>query len=366
MPNPKDKNSFSVFSLSFLDVMFCGFGAVVLLVLLVNSQMVRERGEKQQELISQVRRLEQEVKSQKELLARKLNSLEKTKREVKRLEGREKVVLNEIKKTKKELSRYLHASTAKMDDVRRLESDLKSLEEQHKRMLAELKQNQISGRQALRFTGQGYRQYLTGLRLGGRRILILVDASASMLDSSIVSIVRLKNMPERKRIGAWKWRKVIRTVRWLLANLPLSSKVKVAIFNKKVKFLGTSSKGWISVKDSKEMNKISAKVAAVVPDGGTSLYNAFWQASQIQPRPDNIILLTDGLPTLGAGPSRRGKVTPDERVKLFKLAVSKLPPSVPVNTILFPLEGDPMAPALFWKLAVDTKGSFLTPSRDWP
>jgi hypothetical protein len=30
------------------------------------------------------------------------------------------------------------------------------------------------------------------------------------------------------------------------------------------------------------------------------------------------------------------------------------------------MEGDPMAAVSFWKLAVDTRGSFLTPTRDWP
>ena len=33
----------SPFSLSFLDIMFCGFGAVVLLVLILNTDTVRAR-----------------------------------------------------------------------------------------------------------------------------------------------------------------------------------------------------------------------------------------------------------------------------------------------------------------------------------
>jgi hypothetical protein len=43
-----------------------------------------------------------------------------------------------------------------------------------------------------------------------------------------------------------------------------------------------------------------------------------------------------------------------------------LPIGIPVNTILFPMEGDPEAAAMFWQFAMTTKGSFLTPSRDWP
>jgi hypothetical protein len=43
-----------------------------------------------------------------------------------------------------------------------------------------------------------------------------------------------------------------------------------------------------------------------------------------------------------------------------------LPKSIPVNIILMPMEGDPFAASEFWKLAMETQGSFLAPSRDWP
>jgi hypothetical protein len=47
-------------------------------------------------------------------------------------------------------------------------------------------------------------------------------------------------------------------------------------------------------------------------------------------------------------------------------AVNQLPRSIPVNVILFPMEGDPMAASLYWKLAEATAGAFLSPSKDWP
>jgi hypothetical protein len=46
--------------------------------------------------------------------------------------------------------------------------------------------------------------------------------------------------------------------------------------------------------------------------------------------------------------------------------VKRLPAGLPVNTILLPMEGDPMAASEFWRLAVDTRGSFMCPSKDWP
>ncbi len=366
MAYKKDRNSLSLFNLSFLDIMFCGFGAVVLLVLIVSSNTVRERGQKHKELLATVKRLKQEVEDQKMLLARKLNSLEEIERQVTKLQGRSEMVLNKIKKTERETASYLNVSLSQIKDRRQLESDLKRLDQERKRRLALQKLDNSRGRQALGLMGQGYRQYLTGLRLGGKRILILVDSSASMLASSIVSIVRLKNLPVSQRIGSKKWRRVIRTVKWLIANLPQESELKVALFNDRLKFLGDSASGWVKVSHTSALRKMVSELTAAVPDRGTSLYKAFSAAARLSPLPDNIILITDGLPTVGASRPSKGRVTSDERVRLFKRAVSRLPANIPVNTLLFPLEGDPMAPSLFWKLAVKTKGAFLTPSRDWP
>jgi hypothetical protein len=83
--------------------------------------------------------------------------------------------------------------------------------------------------------------------------------------------------------------------------------------------------------------------------------------------PDNIFLITDGLPTQGTGSTARGtKVSGNQRQRLFRQAVRQLPAGVPVNIILAPMEGDPLAASEFWQLAQSTRGSFMSPSRDWP
>ena len=87
---------------------------------------------------------------------------------------------------------------------------------------------------------------------------------------------------------------------------------------------------------------------------------------RLSPRPDNVLLLTDGLPTQDSGSSRRGTVSARQRLKIFNRSIQRLPREVPVNTILFPIEGDPMAASAFWKLAMATNGSLLSPPDDWP
>jgi len=79
-----------------------------------------------------------------------------------------------------------------------------------------------------------------------------------------------------------------------------------------------------------------------------------------------ICLLTDGLPTMGEVVPTRTGVTSRERLDHFNRARRQLPVGVPVNIILFPMEGDPWAAPAFWELALQTGGSMLAPSEDWP
>ena len=82
-------------------------------------------------------------------------------------------------------------------------------------------------------------------------------------------------------------------------------------------------------------------------------------------QPDNVILLTDGLPTMGKT-AGRGTVTPRQRLKLFDQAYKEVPKGTPFNVLLYPMEGDPKAASSFWQLAMATRGSFMSLSEDWP
>jgi hypothetical protein len=86
----------------------------------------------------------------------------------------------------------------------------------------------------------------------------------------------------------------------------------------------------------------------------------------MRPAPDNVYLLVDGLPTQGKKPPGRTTISAKDRLKLFEEATRDLSSRIPMNVILFPMEGDPMAPSAYWKLAMTTGGSYLCPSPDWP
>ena len=111
---------------------------------------------------------------------------------------------------------------------------------------------------------------------------------------------------------------------------------------------------------------MSNSIRERLPSGGTSLLNAFKLLDEFSAAPDNIFIITDGLPTQGDKAPRRNTVSGPERLKLFREAIRTLPGNTPINVILSPMEGDPAAASEFWRLAQESGGSFMAPAKDWP
>lgn len=257
---------------------------------------------------------------------------------------------------------------SRREAIERLKADLKSLEEGTRRLEGASKNADATGTRVVGFTGQGDRQYLTGLRVGGERILILVDASASMLDDTVVNVLRMRNMSETRKLLSEKWRRTQSTVDWLAAQLPIESQFQVYAFNTQAWPVVEGSTGkWLNVNDPNALNAALGNLRKTVPKDGTSLENAIIALNALSPRPDNVILITDGLPTQGtSAPLIKKTVDGDDRLKFFERALAKYPKAVPLNVILMPMEGDPSAPSAFWLASRRTGGSFMSPSKDWP
>ena len=361
------RKSLTPFNLSFLDIMFCGFGAVVLLVLVINADTLRSRKEQHEDLRGEVMRQELEVDAGSKHLVELKNSSKAVDEEFIKAQGRSAEVLVRIKEIELELANLQNQTLARKKHINGLQSDLKSMDEEHRRLGAEMEADQEDGKKIRKFEGEGNRQYLTGLKLGGKRVLVLLDVSASMLDRTIVNIIRRRNMDDKTKRSSPKWQQALSTVEWLIANLPSDSSLQVYGFNTEAQPVLSESAGqWVPATDNKMVGKMMMAMHEQLPEGGTSLANSFKAAASIRPRPDNILLITDGLPTRGTEKLSNKTVSGIQRLKYFDRAVKGLPADIPVNTILFPMEGDPMAAVMFWKLAVDTNGSFLTPTKDWP
>ncbi len=363
------RRELNVFSWSFLDAITCGFGAVVLTFVIISAQVADRADQSKVELTSETTRLEEEVLDARKNLVRLRNSL-RDDRDNERILAEEAARLATLlARLQQEIPKADGDSVARKASVEQLRADIKQLEEANQRLAARAAENSPNTGQRLRtFVGEGNRQYLTGIRMGGRRVLILVDASTSMLGRTYVNVVRFRSMPDDRKRRAPKWQQAVKSVDWLTSQISPGTKVQIYAFNEQAHSVVDGTDGrWIDVKDGSELNAAVAGLRKIVPQKGTSLINAFAVIKQLDPQPDNVYLITDGLPTQGEKPPDAVEdVKQERRVKFMIDAARSVPRRVPVNVLLFPLDGDPNAAGYFWELAVASGGSLLTPSRDWP
>ena len=200
------RRRFHVFSMSFLDIISCGFGAVVLFFVIINAQ-VRLRADVQRiDLLSESTLLEQEVlEGRKDLL--QLRGERDT------LEDRRAAAIEELRKLRErlaallaELAEYERLGTQSEESMEKLRADVDRLKEMQEELEARVAaSDQGTGRRVREFRGDGSRQYLTGMQMGGQRVLILVDASASMLGRTYIDVIRFRLMEEKLKPRAPKW-----------------------------------------------------------------------------------------------------------------------------------------------------------------
>ncbi len=333
--------------------MSCGFGAAVLIFTIIkhNTSVLNEETDSG---VSEYETLQKEVAEHTERSAQL----------VVRLVG----LAEDINKARAQRQAWEKVNDAlKMSRPAANVGDFSALQEQLKRKQAALTKERKKGAQVRKIVKAGKRQYLTGLSVEGKRILILLDKSASMVDDNIVNIVRSKFLvPEEKR-KADKWRWALSVFNWLTAHLPPGSHYQVMGFNDEtILALGNRGKSWLPVNDKKTLEQAVQAVAQWIPENGTNLEKAFQAVDELSVWPDSIYLITDSLPTQAVTFLKRDTVSGEKRLDYFQDAVARLKQHVVVNVILLPIEGDPLAPAAFWRLATSTGGRFLAPPRDWP
>ncbi|SFB99130.1 VWA domain-containing protein [Pseudoalteromonas denitrificans] len=359
------KRQFTTFSLSFLDIMSCGFGAVILVFLIIKHDVDTIIETQNITLQAEVNLLEEEVIEGEKHLVKIKNTISALDQDIVQTNGLARRINDEIDAVDNKIT--------KLDDPDD-DQQILQLKQKIKTLMLEkekLEDEQAKGNDAREYSGQGNRQYLTGLQLGGARTLVLLDTSASMLDNTIVNIIRKKYMPNDIKKSSSKWIRAVSAVEWLIAKFPVQSQYQIYHFNNEVSAsIKKTTHQWLAISDQESLNSSVKNLRKIIPEGGTNLEKAFRSVSFLDPLPDNILLLTDGLPTLGntskSVKATANTITGPQREALFEKAVNTLPEGIPVNVLLWPMEGDPMAASAFWQLAQYTSGSFMSPSKDWP
>lgn len=342
------------FNMSFLDVMACGLGAIILIFILVDfhaylPEPTDETNKLQQELNAAARQREQLQKSIDELNDK--IAMESSTQQDSRSSQAD---------TSSTQSKLLQQISTELAVVADLENQLAAL--------ARLPVPDAN----VQLSGSGQQSYITGLKVEGREIGILLDKSASMMGDNLLEILRFMALPDNQKITQRKWQRTLRTAQWLLARAPQNAKVTVVAFSEDAVMLGTRAASSPQVTDS--MNAIVRDIGKLVPNGGTNLQIGIQKLREVHPNVTDVYIITDGLPTLGDGLGARCRgllttrktISSQCRQELLIETVKRAGQGLRVNVILLPLEGDPYASAMYWSWTQVTGGTFLAPAGEWP
>lgn len=345
-------------NLSFLDVMACGLGAVIMILIIVKFF------EKTDLPNDEVARLQQE------LLA---------------LQTRSSQLDDELFQSQQQRQDQQDIDSLVQARIRQLlstESDLQLQLSQQKTRVAQLEEELavVSARAPDPIATPDVKEqtYLLGLKVEGSRIGMLIDSSASMSDEALINVISRKlGSDEEKRAGP-KWRRTLAITRWLLARLPDSAQFSVVTFNKDARHLGQSPV--MLANDPQALASVLTALDATVPQHGTNLLTALKTIRQTMPNMTDLYVVTDGLPTLiekdtnftksrscRPEPGQQATIDGECRMRVFAHSLRFIAlPTTQVNVVLLPLEGDSAAPAAYWSWTRQSNGTFIAPAANWP
>jgi hypothetical protein len=349
------RRELEVFSLSFLDCICCGFGAVLLIFLLTIAKKTDVDKADVDAARDKLRKVESQMTLNQQQLDKLAQILAAAQLELESINSKNTQDQVKMSDRKRELLLMLQQTGALKDALHALLGEKKAMPTEEKAAPVPI-------------PNVDRRQYLTGVKLQGEFVVFLVRASGSMLDDTIdTAAARLEDSDEKKR-EAPKWRRTIQALEWMLASLEPETRFQILLFSEETTpIIPTRGEEWFDTRDRKTMTDVITKLHAVVPKGGANLERAFTAIRFLPRLPDSIVLLTDGLPTRSDSVPVDGDVDEQTRIRFFEIATKQLPPRIPVSTILFPtLVGDPGAPGLYWELANATRGALVSPSKTWP
>lgn len=343
-----------LFSISFLDCICCGFGGVLLLFVLVAGKQRNEQEQQVAQIREVVGQFEFDVKSQEDRIERIMMEADADEGESAQTESINTITEKEVIELEQALAKLLQSESM-------IQQELEELLAQKE----ELAKAEIPD--PVPIPNVKRRQYLTGFQMEGEHILFLVRASGSMVGNTIAEAVELQSKTDEEKRSSPKWVRVVDSVRWMISSLPADSMFQVLMFAEDTfPLIETHSVDWIDREDGDMIQEVLDSLAEYVPEGGANMERAFSMVRSMGTVPDAVILLTDGLPTQSDSYPSGEFVSENDRVRYFNAAVRVAAPDIPINTILYPLEGDPASPFLFWQLADRTEGALVSPAPSWP
>ena len=157
----------NVFSLSFLDAMTCGFGAVILFFMIINANIDLRREDTLDDLASEVERMELKVLTGRRNLVELREELVRLIEQWSILSDRREQIETELRDIQAESDEINADSSTRDEIIERLRAELEELEAETER-LAEAQTPQIAGDRLRGFTGGRQSSILDWLANGRR------------------------------------------------------------------------------------------------------------------------------------------------------------------------------------------------------
>ena len=113
----RKRRATEVFSMSFLDCMSCGFGAVILFFMIINAQVKETTEDDPTDLMSETRRIEVEILEGRKNLVLAKNTMQDLEDERQTAEGKIAEIIALIEQLRAELAQYDSETLATIDRV---------------------------------------------------------------------------------------------------------------------------------------------------------------------------------------------------------------------------------------------------------
>ena len=346
------------FNIAFLDVMSCGLGAVILILMLVKYQ-TELPDQQSSALQADIAILEQQNLQSQQTVEALQTQTDNTQADLVKLNTQLVSLVTNIN-NQKDTQQSLKAQIAK------LQSQANALAQ--------------TPPAPVPVVNKGLEDYLLGLEVKGKKIVILVDSSASMTEERLIDVIRYKVASAQERQQSPKWQRTSRIVEWLIAKVPEGSEYKMIRFAENASVVGGSA--WKKGADPQDAATVLSDFEKIVPEGGTNLHSGIALMRSSAAGFTNIYLLTDGLPTKGDSGRVKAiasffsgctsitgnaqKISGKCRVRLLNDIVASYKERAVVNVILLPLEGDSSATSAFWRWTALSNGLLISPEHSWP
>ena len=236
---------------------------------------------------------------------------------------------------------------------------------------------------------RGGKRQLTGINVREDRVAIFLDRSGSMLHRSLVEIIRLRASGPAFMRAARKWTGAQQAALWAYEQVPPEGRFQVFTYAEDLHDLegrvvkpGGALSWRVKAGSDADPVRVADALAKSAPSGPTDLKQVFEAAARLNPKPKQVMILTDGFPTLpgikrlgslrgcrGANRGAKAVLSPTCRASVYLDAVEVVErrlAGVPIDVILYPLDGDADAVRGYWLLTALSGGRLLTPAEGWP